>query len=317
MKPLNKTPAAPLLLLLALPLLSGCGMFNKVVLYPKYRAAMSDFKKANYTEAISEYENLLTRYPRGSMLHEKMLYHQAVSYFRIRDYHDAERRYRDYQQWYPAGDYLADVQQSMVRVEAARAAPNPAAEERLQAAVDNRDKLLALEGEHPTDPLIKYHLGNIFYQLGEYKQAGEYYFAAQALEAAYLEKDLVRNRLAMDASGQPTTYTPDDLLRQAVEKDPVEVFDVITYYDRNSENAFNARQAFYLLTGKARNRGTAVLKNVVVEVRFVNALNQMLDFQTVSLGTMYPGDVLPFKAQARHFDNILNIHDYEIYTRIR
>src|SRR5205085_3689733 len=140
---------------------------------------------------------------------------------------------------YPSGPYQTEASQDLVRIIAERSTPNPVAEERLQASKKNLDELVKLEKDYPTDPQIKYYLGNIYYELGQYKDAGRYYFQAQAFEAAYKEKELIKERLFINGQGEPETLTPTVLQQLEKERNPLVVFDKRTYYERNHQDAFN------------------------------------------------------------------------------
>ncbi len=141
---------------------------------------------------------------------------------------------------------------------------------------------------------------------------------ASMLIGLYAVFGLIKQRLYINEEGKPDVLTPAALDAIDREKNPLVVFDKLTYYQRDDTEPFferSGRLVFANMTGKVRNQGTKVLRNVVVEVRFLNALNQILDFQTHRIGTLRPNDVRPFWAQARHYDNLLNITEAEVITR--
>lgn len=276
---------------------------------------MEAFERGEYEKTATELEPIIDAYPVGDERRAELLYLQGVSYFYQKNFHDAEIALAEYLDRYPEGKYADRAFQDLTQARAAGAAPDPIAEERLQEAKDSIERLLEAEREHPTDPKIKYYLGNALYDLGQYREAGRYYFEAQALEAAYQEKDLIRQRLLIDDEGKPVAATPEML--RAIERDehPIVVFDVVNYFQRSGQELDTARRSFFNVTGKVRNQGVRPIKGVELEIRFENALNQVLDVQIVRLGAMEPGDVRAFLAQASRYDNILNIEDYEILAR--
>jgi hypothetical protein len=54
---------------------------------------------------------------------------------------------------------------------------------------------------------------------------------------------------------------------------------------------------------------------VELEVRFLNAVGDILDIETISLGTLAPGGVRAFLASANRYDNLFNITNIEVIPR--
>lgn len=297
-------------------LLSGCGMFNRAILKNEYQGAVKAYDEKRYGVAATAIENLLDRYPPGSPERGELLYRQAKSYYNLKNFHDAENAANAYLEEFPQGTFKDELGQNVIEMEAARANPDPVETDRLEKSRKDLAELLALEKEHPTDPQIKYYLGNLYYELQNYPEAGKYYFEAQALEAAYKEKELIQKRLFINASGQPETLTPSAVRQIEQEKNPLIIFDKLTYYQRNDQDPFSAGRVYYNITGKVRNQGTQPVRGAELEVRFMDQLNQVLDVQMVRLGTLYPGDVRAFLAQASRYDNILNVANVDIVPRV-
>ncbi len=319
--------------LLLLGLTGGCSSFfqrlestkngfTRATLRHEYRAAIKAYDQAVKTGAHEDYvrlatlcENLNDRYPPDSPQKEEVLFWQAKAQLALKNYHDAEETSKDYLKLYAKGSHQEEMAQDLVRIKAEQAAPSAAAEERLQASKKNLEQLLALEREYPGDPRIKYYLGNIYYDLEKYKEAGRYYYEAQALEAAYKEKELIKERLAINAKGEPIALAPSAARQAETDRNPLVIFDQTNYYQRDNTDAFSARQVFANVTGKVRNQGSRPARNVEIEVRFLNATNDILDFQTIPIGTLHPGEVRPFLAQASHYNDILNVTRVETFAR--
>lgn len=268
----------------------------------------------NYKLAAGMFESLLDRLPESGR-REGVLYFQGDAYLQFKNYHDAETAFDEYLARYASGRFRAEVGQGLMRIDAERSEPDPAALERIEAAKNDRLLLLELEKEHPTDPRVKYLLGNILYELGHYEQAGQKYFEATTLSAAFDSQELIRRRLAVGSDGEPTTRTPEELQAIARDADPLEVYDVYNYNARNTRGDFGARQAYAVVTGKVRNRGSVARHNVVIEVRFLNARNNILDAQRVRIGTLYPGEAGSFLARAHNFDSLFNIEKVDFIAR--
>lgn len=276
----------------------------------RYEEVVSAYEEGDYPRALVTIENVLDRMG-ASPEREELVFIRADSYFQLRNFHDAAPAFDRYLEEYPEGRYRAIVTQAQIRLPAEQSEPQSAAAERLEAARRDLDQLLALEREYPRDPQIKYLIGNLHYQTGDYRRAGRAYFAAQSLEAAYKEKDLIRERLYIDAAGQPQAMAPADLARLAREREPLVVFDVYPYRERG-DDSLNARLVYANVSGKVRNQGERTLHDVALEVRFQNAAGDVLDVEIVPIGTLPPGGVRAFLASAHHYDNLFNITRVEV-----
>ncbi|MCH8333849.1 hypothetical protein IIC65_07945 [Candidatus Sumerlaeota bacterium] len=240
---------------------------------------------------------------------------QGVAYLELKNYYDAERVLQGYILDYRGGRYEEEAALYCAAIATARAELGHAAEARLEAAIGDLNRLLELEKEHPSDPEIKYQLGNIYYEVGEYEDAGKKYFEAQELEAAYRQNELVMRRLFINDQGEPEALSPGALQRIERERHPLVIFDKMTYYQRRTSSSFSARQVYAVLTGKVRNQGSQSLRGVTIEVRFLNARNQILDVQPVQIGTLGPGEVRAFLARASNYDSLLNITRIDTIAR--
>jgi tetratricopeptide (TPR) repeat protein len=279
----------------------------------RYEEAVTAYEGGDYARALVAIENALDRLE-PSREREELLFIRADAHHQLRNYHDAELSYEHYLREYPDGEYRATVTQGRLRLPAERAEPQAAAAERLEAARRDLEALRALERDFPRDPQVKYLIGNLYYQTENYDEAGRYYFEAQSLEAAYKEKDLIRQRLYIDEDGEPRVMTPSALGELERTLRPLTVFDVYPYRER-SHDSFEPRLVYANVSGKVRNQGSETLHDVVLEVRFLNALGDVLDIDVIPLGTLPPGSVRAFLASASHYDNIFNITNVEVIPR--
>lgn len=286
---------------------------TSATLRDRYSEAVEAYEVGDYATALVTIENVLDRFP-PSPEREELRFIRADSYHQSHNYHDAEIAYTEYLDAYPSGRYRAMVTQGLMRIPAEKAEPELAAEERIKAAERDLDQLLAIEAEFPRDSRVKYLIGNLYYQTGDYTKAGAYYFEAQSLEAAYKEKDLIRQRLYIGDDGEPRAMTPSALRELALQSDPLVVFDVYPYRERGVD-PFNSRLVFANVSGKVRNQAQRTLHDVVLEVRFLNALGDVLDVTVITVGTIPPGGVRAFLASASHYDNLFNITDVEVIPR--
>lgn len=312
----------PLLLVFSL---AGCATYERATettenvftlgaLDHEYRKAMKAYERENYALAATSFENLVDRLPE-SHRREEVLYRQGVAYLRLRDYHDADETFIEYLDRYPSGRYTSDVTQNLARVAVEREGHNRVAVELLEDAKRDLERLQALEGTHPADPEIKYLMGNIYYELGQYQEAGKKYFEAQALEAAYSERELIKQRMFINAQGEQQVLTPEDLAALERERTPLVIYDTYPYRSRNDDEPFSAAQVYAVMTGKIRNQGSQTLRDVTIEVRFLNAIDDILDVQYLRMGTMRPGEVRAFLAKANLYDDINNVMRVEFVAR--
>lgn len=303
--------------LLLASFLGGCAQYHRWVLRDDYANAVGLFDQGHYGDAIASIESLLDRYPAEAPERGELIYLKGKAQFLLKDFQSAQAAIQSYVEEYPNGPRQSEAAESLVKIAEAKATQTPLNEDRLRQSLNDIETLYKLEMEHPSDPRIKYYLGNAYYEVGNYKKAGRYYFEAQAIEAAYKQKDLIQQRLFINAKGEPEALTPDAIKRIEKDNDPVVVFDILSYYQRNENDLFHSlsRQTAYNITGKVRNQGSAPLNNVTVEVRFVNAVNQVLDIENVRVGRLEPGEVRPFLAQSAGYDSILNITRVETFPR--
>ena len=295
---------------------SGIGSaFTSLSLDHQYQTAMGAYERQDYALAVAAIENLIDRLPPKSAQREEIYYKQGVAYLKLKNYYDAERVLQGYILDYRGGRYEEEAALYCAAIATARAELGHAAEARLEAAIGDLNRLLELEKEHPSDPEIKYQLGNIYYEVGEYEDAGKKYFEAQELEAAYRQNELVMRRLFINDQGEPEALSPGALQRIERERHPLVIFDKMTYYQRRTSSSFSARQVYAVLTGKVRNQGSQRVRGVTIEVRFLNARNQILDVQPVQIGTLGPGEVRAFLARASNYDSLLNITRIDTIAR--
>jgi tetratricopeptide (TPR) repeat protein len=200
----------------------------------RHGEAVEAYEAGDFAGALIAVENALDRLE-ASPAREELLFIRADSHHQLRNFHDAERAYAQYLSEYPEGRYRAAVTQGQLRIPAERAEPQTVAAERVEAARRDLEALLALERDYPRDPQLKYLIGNRYYETENYGEAGRYYFEAQAIEAAYKEKELIRQRLYIDEEGQPKALTPSALGEYERQLRPLVVFDVYPYRQRGTD----------------------------------------------------------------------------------
>lgn len=98
-----------LILLLILPLLTGCGDYNAVMKTPdyeyKYEAAKGYYTEGHFRKAAEVFSQVLAIL-KGSQYGDECLFLLGMSNYRAEDYEAAAQYFRKYYQSYPKGKYL-------------------------------------------------------------------------------------------------------------------------------------------------------------------------------------------------------------------
>lgn len=297
---------------------TGCASFSEMRYASQCEKAAEAFKQGDYALAAAQYEHLADRYPDGER-RQAMLRDQGVALYMLASYHAARSVFSNYLRLYPHGEYSDDARDYLEKIDVMLASSDTANPEALASAKSDLKKLYQLRIEHPHDPEVAYALGNLLWSMKDYNEAVRYYEQALKLNATYQEKALIRSRMAIGENGEAVALSADEAQSQWFEENPVIVFDTHDYTSRGDTgaraDAFSARQRFYNVTGKVRNQSSGLVRNVVVEVRFLNINGELLDVKTMRLGAMGPGVIKAFLAQADNYDNIYNINSYrfEVY----
>ena len=306
---------ACILLVLALTGALGCaGRFARWQLGPELRQADAAFNRGEYALAAARYEALSDRYPAGAQ-HERLRIRQGIALYSLASYQDARDVFMAYLKECPAGLDRQDAEIHLKKIDTLMSTDNPARREALDAAKKDLNQLEQLRRVHPHDPAVLYAIGNLDYEMRNYDEAVRTYYDALTLDAAYREKTLIKERMVLDANGQPRPLTAEEQQRIESEKQPLVVFNTTDYKARDTDWPNGGQPRFYNVTGLLRNQGSRLLYDVTIEVRFYNAEHQLLDTQTVAVGSMGPEEVRPFRAEANSYDNLYNITSYECLPR--
>lgn len=293
---------------------AGCGWVRELHIRPQLSRAHEAFEDGDYLLAASRYESLHDRFPEGPRK-QQMLYRRGVALYSRWAYHEARNAFVDYLKDYPEGEYAADARHYLEKIEFHLGSNNPVAHEALEAAQTDLNALLALLKKHPTDGELLTRIGDAYYALGQYDDAGRYYERAVMADAVAKETLLKRQRMMVNAEGELVPVTPQELERIEREREPLVVFNTQSYVSRDTEDFNLDRTRFYNVTGMVRNQGSKLIRDVEVEVRFFNRARQMLDVDVVRVGSLAPNEIRSFRAEADKYDNLFNITDYACIPR--
>jgi tetratricopeptide (TPR) repeat protein len=290
--------------------LGGCTTFQELTLQPQLKEADAAFNGGDYALAATRYESLSDRYPMTSR-RQLLRIRQGISLYTAASYHDARDVFLLYLKEFPTGRYTQDAEAYLKKIDVMMSPDSPARRETIEAAKADLNKLQQLRMQHPHDPAVAYSIGNLFYEMGNYDEAVRNYYEALSLDAAYKEKDMIRQRLILDDAGKPRALTPGEIKRVERDNRPLVVFDTHNYTARDQNMLISGQKRFYNVTGLVRNQSSRMLHDIEVEVRFINAQHQVLDVDKVYIGSMGPDEVRPFRAEANSYDDLYNIVSFE------
>lgn len=316
MKRNTRTTPYLALALLAGGLLSGCAYFGELRMRPQLNAADAAFADQEFSLAATRYESLSDRYPPGPR-REQMILRQGISLYSISAYHEARDVFLNYLSENPRGLYSQDASVYLNKIDVLMSSDGLVEQAAIDAAKADLNQLQQLRMKHPHDPHVPYAIGNLYYEMGNYDEAVRYYYVAASLDATYKEKALIKERKFIDETGQWHAVTPAETKRMEREKNPLVVFETHSYTERDHNSILynDAQKRFFQVTGLIRNQSSRLLDNVAIEVRFENAVHQILDVQNVNVGSLGPGEVRAFQAAADNYDDLYNITSYETLPR--
>jgi tetratricopeptide (TPR) repeat protein len=239
-----------------------------------------------------------------------------MALWKVHDYHDAEAVFQLYLELYPDGEDAGDARDYLQKIRVELSPANPARKDAIDQARSDLNQLQQLRLDHPNDPEVYYALANLYYEIGDYSEAARYYYQAQSIDAVYREKALIQERLVIGEDGQPHALTPGEVERLDREENPLVIYGTHTYRARAGDSVISGGQRYFNVSGYIRNQSSRWLRDVQIEVRFLNAVNSIQDVKTVRIGTMPPGAIRVFRAEATSFDNLYNIADFQAIPRV-
>ena len=261
-------------------------------------------KAGEYSLVIPRLQQLTSAFP-GDQAAIEARYYLGLSYFNIGGYGDALQNFREYAELAPQGENIASAKEHIQRM--TENAPSTPAE----TSVKIRDAL-ARAAMKPEDASIKMELANLYWDAARYDEAGRVYQELLAKWPNLMNDTVVRTRVALEKDGTLTVLSPQETERRFREQDPLQIFNVSSFRSGRFEdwNA-TARERYYNVAGQAVNRSAGPLEDARITVTIYGMGQMVYDTQTVSLGTMQPGETRAFSVQFSKFDNIFNVtrHD--------
>ena len=260
-----------------------------------YYAANRDFKHQDYPYSIVRYQRFLGEYKRPSEKREIALINLGRSYMEMRAYLDAERVFEQYLIEFPEGRFLETAREGLAQVQRTNDERRQRLAGDIAAAQKEAEQIEAKLSERPNDPDLLVALGNAHWKVGRYKSAGEAYLKAIEINPLLRDNPLLLERLIFDMNGNLIPITsPQQRIAIENEREPLVIENLHEYASRGVNDFFSSRRSFYMVTGMVRNRSTRPILAVRVEATFYDALEQILEVGTASIGTLYPKESRPF-----------------------
>ncbi|MBN2702750.1 MAG: tetratricopeptide repeat protein [Pontiellaceae bacterium] len=294
-------------------MLSGCVWLSDLPYRERRQEAERAFDNQEYIVAAARYEALQDQYPE-TPVRQDIIFRQGVALYSASAYHEARITFLDYLDRYPHGQYIADVEDYVRKIDLLMSKATPAAAKKLAdvGARADLDELFTLLAEHPTDSRVLEAIGDTQWKLGNYDEAIESYYKANQIASTREERSLSNSKLILDADGNPIPLTPGVLEQMDVKRRPLRVYGLHTYTSRSQSGDSGGDIQFYNLTGSVRNQGNELLRGVEVEVVYKDVAANVLDVDYVKIGTLGPGEVKTFLSRADSYDNLYNIVGYDV-----
>lgn len=267
-------------------------------------------KGGEYSLVIPRLQQLTSAFP-GDAAAIEARYYLGLSYYNIGGYDDALRNFREYAELAPQGENIAAANDHILRL--TQNAPSTPTEMD-QKIRDAQTRAAA----NPEDTAVKMELANLYWDAARYAEAGRVYQELLAKWPNLMNDTVVRTRMAREKDGTLTVLSPQEAERRYREQEPLQIFNVSSFRSGRFEdwNA-TARERYYNVAGQAVNRSERPLEDARITVTIYGMGQMVFDTQTVSLGTLQPGETRAFSMQFSKFDNIFNVTRHECVGTFR
>ncbi|HUW61767.1 MAG TPA: FxLYD domain-containing protein [Candidatus Bathyarchaeia archaeon] len=218
---------------------------------------------------------------------------------------DAVSLYREYLRLAPSGQYAAEAQEYMARVqeEYDQRYPSPAT---LEAEIGRvRQEVQAA----PDDVKKQMELADLLWKRSNYGKSGEIYAAVITRWPEYLEDETIRGRMEFQADGSYLVLSPGEVQRRQIEAQPLECINLASFH--SGRDLFTQEARYYAVTGQVVNHSDSVLYGVEVIVTIYGFGNVVYDTTTVTIPRLFPKEIRAFSVRFGNFENIENVYRHE------
>jgi tetratricopeptide (TPR) repeat protein len=149
----------------------------------------------------------------------------------------------------------------------------------------------------PTRAEFHYHLADLYWAAGRFRESVSYYEQAAVLQPEYLQQSTLRNRVRIDPSGHFTLREP---LLDLLEGDgPVRVKNA--KLDRVKRSDWLGEYELLRVSGMVENRGMQDVRNVQIEVTIYDFFDAIQDTRMVNVGALRAGGTRNFSVLMDQF----------------
>lgn len=233
-------------------------------------------------------------------------YWLGVAYYEINSYRDAAEAFHEYLESLPEGPRAADSHGYLERIEKEYA-------ERFDTIDELNAEIATVAGQlrnTPGDFDLRWQMADLLWRRGDYQEAGRIYAELVTQNPAYNENPTVASRIEWLNGSNYIVLSPAEVQRRRDAEQPLVIMN--THDFRAGEDLFTRKPRFYVVTGQVMNRSESVLYGAQVFVTIYGFGNVVYDTTTVHIGQLNPGEKRAFSVRFGNFENIENIHRYEV-----
>ncbi|MBN2311458.1 MAG: hypothetical protein JXR94_20950 [Candidatus Hydrogenedentes bacterium] len=258
----------------------------------------------DYSVVIPRLLHVVSKYPDSEAALDAR-YWMGVTYHKIQSYRDAIDMFNEYIDLAPDGKYAEKSAAYSARLLEEYEKKFWTAD-KLDTRIAELRKDLAAE---PGNFESQWTLADLLWKRGDYDESGRIYAQLVAAKPEYATDATVTSRVELLPSGEVVVLSPVEVLRRAVEEQPLVVSNVSAF--RSGADLFTREARYYVVTGQVTNRADSVLYGVQVIITLYGFGNVVYDTNTVSIGRLNPGDTRAFSVRFSNFENVENIHRHE------
>jgi tetratricopeptide (TPR) repeat protein len=264
-------------------------------------------QSGNYSIAIPRLQSLIAQYPNAPEGVEAR-YFLGVAYSEIGGQGDAARYLREYVERSPSGAHASEARQLLATLVSEMDSRTVSGQELMDRSAALRQQIK----DKPGQSAAWLELADLYWQAGQYAEAGAVYGELLKRWPDLAENNTVRTRVERRADGSYAVLTPAEAARRYAEEEPLLLYNTTSFRSgRPSGWSGQLKHDIYTVSGQAKNRGSSALYNVQVVVTIYGFTGMVYDSRVINIGQMQPGQARAFSAPFSNFDDIENVHHYE------
>ncbi len=259
-------------------------------------------RAGEYHSALPRLENALTKYP-DSPDSEEARFFLGLAHARIHSYHDATRNLSAYLERNPEGARAAEARALMAELGKTYNEQFPSDESLDKEIASVRSAANIAE----RDPQLR--LADLLWRRGNYVESAAIYERLAQGDPGIAGMEIFQRRMERRADGSFVPLTPEELERRDIKLHPLAITNTSDF--RSGRELITRTNQYYVVSGYAVNRGSIPLRGAEVRITIFGFGDTVFDTNTVTLGTIKPGETRPFSARFSNFEDLNAIDHYE------